>query len=385
MRFGFLLLCLGVGYYGFSQEKKEPIQVSDLLRIKQPGNILLSADGATAYFSLTSVEPEGDKKWEYQFQTQLWAVATDGLSTPRQLTASKESATQMALSPNNRQLAFIRSVDTKPQLFLLNLNGGEAIQLTHSKYGVSSPKWSPDASQLVFLTNIPWKDLANDSTLNAAHHLPSWPTEKPGLTGNGFLLNSTANAEPDGTLAEARAWLQLNEKDKKAKVINRLQFQEESTTNGDLTISQVWLISATPGAAAKQLTGSFNSYTNPQFISNTKIVVNGEADESIHPDRNQAQGIYTIKTDDAAVEPLLIKKDYNYSITAVSPSGKWLAVLHHPVSDLSIPMLAILPEGGTIKDLIGIPADRDKIVVSFKNDELLYATTPTNGGSILRK
>ncbi|ULQ51551.1 S9 family peptidase [Flavihumibacter fluvii] len=383
MKFRLFILLQALVVVVFAQSGKDQIKLTDMLRIKQASNIQLSVDGKTAFFTLTSIEPETDKKWEYQFQSQLWAVNTDGLSSPRQLTSSKEGSAQFALSPDSRQIVFIRNIDSKPQLFLLAMNGGEAFQLTRSKYGVSSPRWSPDGKQIVYLDNIPWKNLANDSLLNAAHSLPGWSAERPGLTDNSFLNNSKQDPNPDGSINEARAWLQQNEKDKKAKVINRLQFQEESVTNGDLSVSQVFLITASPGAIPRQLTTGFNSYSNPQFISDTQIMVNGEADESVHPDRNLAMGIYTLQTDGSGLKPFLVKKDYNYIGAAVSASGKWIAVQHGPVSYLSIPALAILPTGGTEKDLITIPADRDKGNVSWKGDEQVYATTASNGGTVL--
>lgn len=383
MRFRFMFFFQVLVIAAFSQSGKEPIRLTDMLRIRQASNIQLSRDGKIAYFTITSIEPEAEKKWEYQYQNQLWSVNTDGLSTPRQLTSSKEGAAQFVLSPDDRQIIFIRSVDSKPQLFLLALNGGEAIQLTRAKYGVSSPRWSPDGKQVAYLVNIPWKDLANDSTLNPNHLLPVWPAEKPGDRENSFLTASKANADPDGSVTEARAWLQQNEKDKKAKVINRLQFQEESSTNGDLTVSQVFLVPAIPGAMPKQLTTGFNSYTNPLFISNTTLIVTGEADESIHPDRNLGSGIYTLTTDGTGVKPFLVNKDYNYYGAAVSPSGKWIAVQHGKIGDLSIPALAIIPEQGTEKDLVQIPVDRDKGNISWRGEEQLYATTPSNGGVLL--
>ncbi len=380
-RFFFIFQVLAIG--AIAQVAKEPIKLTDMLRIKQASNIQLSQDGKTAYFTLTTIEPEADKKWEYQFQSQLWAVGTDAPSVPKQLTSSKEGAAQFVLSPDARQIIFIRNVEGKSQLFLLPLNGGEAIQLTRSKYGVSSPRWSPDGKQVAYLVNIPWKDLANDSLLNPMHTLPVWSAEKPGEKDNSFLNNSKSTADPDGSISEARSWLQQNEKDKKAKVISRLQFQEESTTTGDLVIAQVFLVAAVPGATPKQLTTGFNSYANPLFISATQLLVTGEGDESIHPDRNQATGLYTLPTDGSGPKTLLSKKDYNYYGAAVSPSGKWIAIQLGKVGVVAVNTLSIMPAGGSEKDLVNIPVDRDQGNISWRGEEQLYATTASNGGTLL--
>lgn len=379
----YVLLAPLVALQVFAQADKKPIRLTDMLRIRQASNIQLGPDAKTAYYTVTSIEQDGDKKWEYQFQNQLWAVNTDGLTAPRQLTTSKNGAGQFVLSPDGRKIVFIRNIDKKAQLFLLALDGGEAVQLTHSKYGVSSPRWSPDGKKITYVCTIPWQELANDSVLNSGHLLPSWQVEKPGIKDKGFLNNYTQAADPDGSVMEARAWLQANEKDKKAKVINRLQFQEESTTNGDPGISQVFVVSAEAGATPLQVTKGFNSYYNPQFINTAQILVSGESDESIHPDRNLAMGMYILQADGSGIRPFLVKKDYNYYGASVSATGKWIALLHGKAGALVIPTLAIIPAAGTEKDLIDIPVDREKSNLFWKGDDQLYATTPSNGGSVL--
>jgi Tol biopolymer transport system component len=49
------------------------------------------------------------------------------------------------------RLYLLEVAEGKPQLFLLSLNGGEAIQLTRFKYGAGNPKFSPDGKQIIFL------------------------------------------------------------------------------------------------------------------------------------------------------------------------------------------------------------------------------------------
>jgi Tol biopolymer transport system component len=45
---------------------------------------------------------------------------------------------------------FNRLVDDKMQIFILSMDGGEAVQLTKYKYGASNPKWSPDGNKILF-------------------------------------------------------------------------------------------------------------------------------------------------------------------------------------------------------------------------------------------
>jgi len=126
----------------FAQEKGNPTKVTDLLKVKSISGVTLNADGSKAAFTVTAIEPDGDSKWENKYVNQVWIVGTDGQSQPRQLTY-KEGTSQPAWSPDGRQLAMVRLVESKPQIFLLPLEGGEAIQLTSFKYGAFAPNGVP--------------------------------------------------------------------------------------------------------------------------------------------------------------------------------------------------------------------------------------------------
>src|SRR5688572_26777851 len=137
------------------QNGKEPVKVTDMIKIRSVSGVDLSKDGSKAVFTVTSIEPDGDSKLEYKYVNQVWVVNTDGSSAPRQLTTAKENSSQASFSPDGKQIAFVRSVDSKPQIFLLSFDGGEAMQLTKHKYGAGNPRWSPDGKQVLFSSTIP--------------------------------------------------------------------------------------------------------------------------------------------------------------------------------------------------------------------------------------
>ena len=132
-----------------AQNGKDPVRVTDMLKIKTVGGVSMSKDGNKAVFTLTSIEPEGESKWEYKYVNQLWMVNTDGTSSPKQLTG-KENSSSAVFSPDGKQIAFVRQADGRGQIFLLSLEGGEAIQLTKFKYGAGNPRWSPDGKTLTY-------------------------------------------------------------------------------------------------------------------------------------------------------------------------------------------------------------------------------------------
>ncbi len=386
MKFTILLSFLFSISFASAQSRKpdsSAVLLTDMLRISQPANIQLSPDGKQAYFTLTNIESEADKKWEYQYRTQVWMVNTDGNSTPRQLTASRESSSQMAVSPDGKRIVFTRQVDGKSQLFLLQMDGGEAIQLTHNKYGASAPVWSPDSKQIAFVSSASLTELATDSLFNPGKQSPKWSTEKPGFSNNDFLVAGNKTADPDGSLDEVRAWLKKNEQDKKAKVINRLQFQGESSTSGEMNRSHVFIISASENAREQQLTKGFNSFNNPQFLTNVKLIVEGGIGGNSHPDRSLSTAIYRVNSDGSGFSPLLAKNDYRFTGARVSATGKWIALQHGGVGYVTIPTLAILPADGGEKDLINISVDRNTGGLAWMGDEVLFANVPANGGARL--
>src|SRR4030095_12304340 len=282
-----------VAAHSYSQGK-ELVKVTDMLKIKSVGNINLSHDGTRAAFTVTSIEADGDSKGDYKYLNQVWMVNTDGNSTPRQLT-TKEGSSQADWSPDGKQLAFVRAVDGKPQVFLLPLDGGEAAQLTKFKYGAGTPRWSPDGKQILFSSNIPLKDLLKDSALNPTHAGPAWPYEKPGFDKNETLKNSNAKADPDGNVEEVRAYLDNDVTDKKAKVVDKLNFQDEMDVNADMSFNHFLIIDSKEASKPVELTKGFYRFNNAEFTPDSKqVILSGDVDSLQHPDRSLENEIFIV-------------------------------------------------------------------------------------------
>ena len=368
----------------FAQTAKEPVRVTDMLKIKSAGSVTLSTDGSKAAFVVTAIEPDGDTKWEYKYVNQVWMVATDGNASPRQLT-SKENATQPAFSPDGKHLAFVRVADGKPQIFLIALDGGEAIQLTKYKYGAASPKWSPDGKSILFSSSIALKDLLKDSVLNPSHAMPAWPFEKPGFDKNQQLQLSSAKPDPDGSVEEVRSYLENNAVDKKAKVINNLNLQDETDVSTELRFTHFFITGAQPGAAATEVTRGFFSFNSADFTPDGKqLILSGDIDSLQNADRSLENEIFLVNTDGSGLRKLLGEEGKNFTSPKISPSGKWLAFQYGNTSFVSVPALGIMPINGTANDIVTVPADRNKAGLTWSNDEkYIYFTSPSNGGQPL--
>lgn len=367
-----------------AQGTREPVKVTDMLKMKSIGGITLSSDGSKAAFTVTSIEPDGDAKWEYKYISHIWMVPTDGSTAPKQVTG-REGAAQPAFSPDGRQLAFVRLVDGRPQVFLLPLDGGEGIQFTHYKYGAGTPKWSPDGKAILFSSSIPLKDFLKDSVLNPSHAIPAWPLEKPGFDKNQQLQPGTAKPDPDGSLEEVRTYLENNVADKKAKVVTKLSFQDEMDVSTDIRFNHFFVMPVQGGGAPVEVTKGFYSFNSADFLPNGKqLVLSGDIDSLQNDDRSQESEIFLVNTDGTQLHKLLGEEGKTFGAPAISPSGKWLAFQYGTTSFVNIPALCIMPINGTAKDIITIPVDRNKGGLTWSNDEkYIYFTAQSNGGQPL--
>jgi len=88
---------------------------------------------------------------------------------------------------------------------------------------------------------------------------PAWPSEKPGFDKNEQFKLNASKGDPDGNLQEIRAYLEGDATDKKAIVLNKLNFQSEFGISSDMNFNQFFIINVTknpePIAITKASTG----------------------------------------------------------------------------------------------------------------------------------
>ena len=385
MRLPFILLAgLILSAPTLQAQIKEPVKVTDLLKIKTIGEIHLSKKTAQAVFTLTTIEPDTSvktSKWDYKYITQLYLLPIDG-SAPRQLTTAKEGATQPAWSPDGRQIAFVRLVDGKTQIFILSLDGGEPIQFTRFRYGASSPKWSPDGKDILFAARINLREMIKDSTLNSGHALPAWPNEKPGIAANANLRSNSAKPDPDGNLAEIRAWLDVNISDKKAKVINKLNFQDEMEVNPDEVFTHWFTQSLEPGTTPVEVAHGFYNYNSADYTPDGKsLIFTAHVDSSEDPDRALESEIYMANRDGAHLRRLLGEKDKAFGNPTLSPDGLKFAYTESPTNSVAVPQLLVKTIDGSATPAI-ITIDRSVAGLTWSEDgHWLYFVAQSNGGA----
>ena len=377
-----ILFLFLISNFVFAQNER--IRVTDLTKIKNVVSLETSKDGKKVVYALkTSVETI-EKPLEYDYYTQLYLIEIQNPKIHKSLTRGKESSTQPIFSPDGNSMAFVRSINEKSQIFILPLDGGEAQQVTNAKYGASNPAFSIDGKTLFFSSVIGFNDLLSDSLLNSNMEFPLWSLEKPGLTNSDFL-NNKAKASPDGNLDEIRAYLEKNVKDKKAKVINRLNFQGEATVEPEIKFTHIFSKELKEGTKEVQITKGYTSYSNLLINPDGKTVIATTAsDPKEHPDRALENKIISIELVSKQQKTLYQQNGKSFSSLSISTDSKKIVLNINQVNELSYGEIGILNLETSKLKLYNF--DRSASNYTWSEDsKSLYFTAGTNGGVPLYK
>ncbi len=371
MRILFLMLV------SFGALAQQSIQVTDLLKIKTAGKPVFSPDGKSYLYAVTSIEDDPDKKGDYVYQTHLYVGDLQG-KTNRPLTTGKFSISSPSWSPDGHSIMFLRDGGAKMQAYVLSLAGGEPMALTSASAGVQNPMWSKSGDALFYQSSISLKDYYGDSTFNKSKLRPSWAIEKPGITTANFV--PVAKANPNGNLDEIRAYLAQNEKDKKAKVINRLQFQEETTTSGELMLSGLFSQSLLPGSKPVLINNPLHRWSDWEQLNANELLVILPADSLSHPDKVQESQLVSFDLRTKKYKSILIKSGYRYSNLSLSSQGDRLAFFESKSTGVSNPVLNILNlKTGVIQT---VNLDRVITQVKWSADDAKLFLTPQDHGAV---
>src|SRR5207245_5831911 len=124
----------------------------------------ISPDGKLVAYVVTKIDRAQNRR-----NASIWMVATDASRAPWQFTTSPQSSNSPRWSSDGKSLAFLSSrpettatasttatpvEQPRNQVYLLSMNGGEARRITNLKNGVSTFRWSPDASRFVVISRV---------------------------------------------------------------------------------------------------------------------------------------------------------------------------------------------------------------------------------------
>lgn len=129
-------------------QSKRPVQPDDLFKMEFLQGGKLSPDGKWVVYAVSHTEDDKD-------YAALWLMNLADRST-RQITSGKHIDANPQWSPDGKRLAFISTRGGAPQIYLMNIDGGEAKPLTKLPQGVAGgPAWSPDGKRIAFNAGLP--------------------------------------------------------------------------------------------------------------------------------------------------------------------------------------------------------------------------------------
>ena len=372
----FCFLLLFSSYFSIAQQNTlKPIEVTDMLKIKTIGKPQISPDGLHVLFPIMEIKDDVDKKGDFTYVTQLYLGEIKSKSY-RALTSGKYSISSPSWSPDGRSILFSRDVGNKSQAYIMKLNGGEPMALTASLRDVMNSVWSKDGQFIFYQERKSMKEYLLDSLNNPSKLIPSWNIEKPKLDANVYVGSSKVN--PNGNLKEVRAYLYQNEKDKKAKVINRLNFQEETTTTGEFPINLLFKIAVNGSSKPVLINNPYELWT--EWIETPKgILAIIPVDSLAHPDRVLDHKIVLYNRSNNQYSTLIEKKGFTYLSINLSPDSNWLTYVETSTTIVRNGTLKIL--NLTNSAIIDVPMDR--VITQIKwteNNENIYFTAQDRGG-----
>jgi dipeptidyl aminopeptidase/acylaminoacyl peptidase len=147
--FSLCSLCL-CGSFSSAAEKR-PMVIDDLYRFQRVADPQISPDGTQVVYVVgTITDPAKNKS-----QSNLWLAATDGKTPPRQLTTTDKKDNHPRWSPDGKRIVFESNRSGgEPQLWTIDVGGGEAKQLTHISTGAGNAIWSRDGSMIAFVSGV---------------------------------------------------------------------------------------------------------------------------------------------------------------------------------------------------------------------------------------
>ncbi len=127
------------------------MDAEDLLHIRTWGDFSLHPAGTCAFVVESGLDGEANHAQSWIVR---WTWNTEGWTADRRFTSGPKDS-HPVVSPDGRQLAFLRSLDGGPrQLWIMAINGGEARQTTHLAYGVKDFAWHPKSDRVALIAPL---------------------------------------------------------------------------------------------------------------------------------------------------------------------------------------------------------------------------------------
>jgi len=122
----------------------------DVYELTGVGTPRLSPDGSTVAYVVATIDGAAN-----EYRSSIWLARMDGTGEARQFTAGTTRDASPVWSPDGSRIAFTSKRASKTmQLFVIPIEGGEAVRLTEFPEEVEELAWSPDSTKIVFSARV---------------------------------------------------------------------------------------------------------------------------------------------------------------------------------------------------------------------------------------
>ncbi|WP_144214217.1 S9 family peptidase [Shewanella donghaensis] len=158
---GILLIAPFASAIAFAQTSDSLLQLEDVFNLEYASGLTINNDGDEVYFVRNYMDIQTDKKLG-----NIWKVDKNKNLTP--VTNGLHVDYSPTLSPDNTKLAYISTASGKPQIHMKWLSSGDTAQMSHLTHAPANLSWSPNGKQLAFTRFV-------DSKPKSVVSLPGMP------------------------------------------------------------------------------------------------------------------------------------------------------------------------------------------------------------------
>jgi dipeptidyl aminopeptidase/acylaminoacyl peptidase len=336
--------------------EKRPIRAKDLNQIVYVQDPQFSPDGVHVAFVHVLPDPQ-----EKTYKRNIWIYNTK-TQTARQLTRGDKDS-QPRWSPDGSQLAFVSSRGDKPQVHILPTDGigGEARVLTSARNGAHSPTWSPDGQSIAYLA--PMRDTEREQEDN--DETPEAPSDK--LEGK--------HRKERQDLDEKNFW--------DPRPVWRIPYRR-GTSYVDERYDQVYVIAVDDtlegdDAKPRRLTNVNADYDTPRWSPDGATLYTSRTYTLENDEPWRTNSLYALDVA-SGEESRILDGSHNIYSPLPSPDGKWLAYFSRVVDVTDIPSsLVVMSTDGTDSRVITAQYDREVEDFTWSVDSQLVFTLSSEG------
>ncbi len=133
-----------------AQQAGRPMAIEELITAVRVSEPQLSPDGKTVAYVRTVTDGKTGRR-----NADIWSVPADGAGEPKLLIGGDKGETTPRFLPDGKRIAFISTRDGAPQIYTVDMDGGDVKAITKLAAGAQSPyAISADGAKVAFVSDV---------------------------------------------------------------------------------------------------------------------------------------------------------------------------------------------------------------------------------------